>query len=41
MSEELDPVSFNSPDRVTLTNADVASLGQAIFNPHTRALGNY
>ncbi len=31
MSEELDPVSFNSPDRVTLTNADVASLGQAIL----------
>jgi len=31
MSEEKDPVSFNAPDRITLTEADVASLGQAIL----------
>lgn len=31
MSEEKDPVSFNSPNRKTLTDADVASLGQAVL----------
>ena len=31
MSEETNPVSFNTPDRITLTNADVASLGQAVL----------
>ena len=31
MSEDARPVSFNNPDRVTLTQADVASLGQAVL----------
>ena len=31
MSEDASPVSFNNPDRVTLTQADVASLGQAVL----------
>lgn len=31
MSEEKNPTSFNTPDRETLTNADVASLGQAVL----------
>ena len=31
MNEEKNPTSFNTPDRQTLTNADVASLGQAIL----------
>ena len=31
MNEERNPVSFNAPERQTLTNADVASLGQAIL----------
>jgi len=31
MSENTNPASFNSPDRVTLTDVDVASLGQAIL----------
>ena len=31
MSEEKNPISFNSPERVTLTDADVASLGQAVL----------
>lgn len=31
MSEDTNPVSFNNPDRVTLTEADVASLGQAVL----------
>lgn len=31
MSKDATPVSFNNPDRVTLTDADVASLGQAIL----------
>ena len=31
MTKDLDPISFNKPDRVTLTEADVASLGQAIL----------
>ena len=31
MSEESNPISFNTPNRVTLTDADVASLGQAVL----------
>ena len=31
MSEKSNPTSFNSPDRVTLTDLDVASLGQAVL----------
>lgn len=31
MSVEKDPTSFNAPDRQTLSNADIASLGQAIL----------
>ena len=31
MNENANPASFNSPDRVTLTDVDVASLGQAVL----------
>ena len=31
MSQTENPTSFNNPERQTLTNADVASLGQAIL----------
>tara|TARA_Y100000385_G_scaffold272002_1_gene312439 strand:- start:617 stop:898 length:282 start_codon:yes stop_codon:yes gene_type:complete len=31
MSGETNPVNFNNPGRATLTNADVASLGQAVL----------
>ena len=31
MSEEKNPTSFNAPERQILTDADVASLGQAIL----------
>ena len=31
MSEEKEPTRFNAPNRETLTNADVASLGLAVL----------
>ena len=31
MSQEKDPASFNTPDRKTLNQHDVASLGQAVL----------